>query len=86
MLGQHAHPKEKENEMETKADQLNEGDPQPMRPLEKYHHAPNIECHTPNRTFKKESDNNLRIDIVAPLPNPTSMITSNVNAHVPLNP
>jgi hypothetical protein len=29
--------------METKTDQLNKGDPQPLRPPEKYHHAPSIE-------------------------------------------
>jgi hypothetical protein len=27
--------------METEADNLNDGDPQPMGPPEKFHHAPN---------------------------------------------
>jgi hypothetical protein len=47
LLGQqqtHTQKKEKRrNEMEKKADQLNKDDPQPLRPPEKYHHAPSIE-------------------------------------------
>jgi hypothetical protein len=60
LLGQqqtHTQKKEKQrNEMEKKADQLNKDDPQPLRPPEKYHHAPSIESLTPSSTFKKESN------------------------------
>jgi hypothetical protein len=40
----HTQKKEKRrNKMKTEADQLNKGDPQPLRPPEKYHHTPSIE-------------------------------------------
>jgi hypothetical protein len=43
MLGQQQEHAQKRNKMETKADQLNDGDPQLLRPLKMYLLAPSTE-------------------------------------------
>jgi hypothetical protein len=49
------HPKKRkeENKMETEADQLNKGDPQPLRPTGKYHHAPYNESSSTKQHLKE---------------------------------
>jgi hypothetical protein len=51
MLGQQQKHAQKRNKMETKADQLNDSDPQPLRPPKMYLPAPSTEVDQADKDF-----------------------------------